>query len=309
MLPPSCNTGVATPPDAVPLPTTPDVFLDYLACHVDADTGWLVEQLCSALRLEARLGRPMHGYTHCAELEHGADVWARVYYSHDTKPFLQVSGEPSQVFENTLRTLRVRYRVTRKDAALDLYDGEWFGILVGITKDFALSAMPPRKVEYAGDWLHAKKGRTLYCGARTSRVFLRLYEKGRKEGTDPDWVRAEVEYKPQSEAEQYHAAELTAGQVWALRAYHVWGRILGVSQDTFMQLPPRTRPRVRRDVQRSRHALCSQYGKVLEQWLIDCDGDAGALLSEVIEGIQAARAARELVSQVGAAIDSPELTP
>jgi len=299
-LPPSCNTGVATPDCYT-------VLLDYLACHVETDTGYLSEILCRELHLEARLGRPMHGYTHCAELEHGADVLCRIYYSHDGQPFLQASGESAQVVENVLRQYRLMYRTTRKDAALDLYDSEWFGVLVDVTTRYALSSMPPRKVEYAGDWLHAKKGRTLYCGARTSRTFLRLYEKGRKERTDADWIRCEVEYKPQSEAEQYHASELSAAQVWTLRAYHVWGPVLGFSQAEIIDSP--VVPRRRRDVDRSRNWLANQYGNCLEDWLHEVGGDPCELVGQLLQRIEEQRAARALVSEPGAVIDSPHLKP
>lgn len=299
-LPPSCNTGVATP-----RPYT--VVLDYLACHVESDVQYLVEVLCRELRLDAVLGRPMHGYTNCADLAHGADVWLRVYYSHGTSPFLQASGEAAQVVENVLRQYRLRYRTTRKDAALDLFDAEWFGVLVDVTTRYALSATPPRKVEYAGDWLHAKKGRTLYCGARTSRAFLRLYEKGRKERTDADWIRAEVEYKPQSEAEQYHASELTAAQVWTLRASHVWGQVIGYVEAEVVDSP--VVERRRRDQDRSRNWLANQYGNCIDEWLAECDGDPCEFVGQLLQRIQAQKAGREIVAEPGAAIDSPELQP
>jgi len=349
MRPPACNTGVITPSAATEIdealakrlreglflamgageggtpstahsptitpaaprgPTLPT--LDALACHVEADVAQVCKDLRRDLGLDAHMARGLHGYSFGVDLKLGADVVARIWYGGELPdPFLQVMGPDSQSIENCLRASGYVYRVTRKDAAVDVYDAEWFGVMVSVMRRYATDAYPPRRVEFVGDWLHAKKGRTIYLGSRKSKHLLRMYEKGRQLGADPHWVRLEAEYKPQDRAEQLHAARLTAPQVWALRAYDVWGAALGWKiTDLYGDASPPPPPERRsRDQDRARAALCTQYGRTIEDWLAELGGDPAQLWVEVVRGIEAAREKRSIQATLGAMCDTPELNP
>lgn len=276
--PPSCNTGVPTP--------TYTITLDYLAAHVEAEVEAVVTRLSEHLGTFPRLARGMHGYTHCAELCSGDDVWCRVFYSQDGTPWIQASGSNSQPVENALRALGLRYRVTRKDAALDLYDAEWFPILTAVSKRYATEGSTPLKVEHAGDWQYARKGRTLYVGSRQSRRFLRLYEKGRKEQLDPNWIRAEVQVNAQSQDEGYQLAEMTPAQIWTMHAYPAWGRTIGLEPAELFDYPATSQARPKRSQERARRALASQYGKTIHEWMRDCGGDPQAFCAELLHAIE-----------------------
>jgi DNA relaxase NicK len=299
--PPPCNTGVPTP--------THTVVLDYLAAHVEASIEDTVGKLCAELGTVHQLGRGMHGYSHCAELVSGDDVWVRVFYSQGGTPWLQASGTNAQPVENALRRAGLRYRCTRKDAALDLYDAEWFPILVATGKSYATSGALPLSVEHAGDWQYARKGRTLYVGSRRSRRFLRLYEKGRKEQTDPNWIRAEVQVNAQTPEEGYALAEQTPGQVWTIHAYPCWGRAIGIEPAEIFDYPvadPALR-RVKRDTDRARRALAQQYGKTIHGWLTDCGGDPVAFVAELLAAVE--HQARVRQWQSGPVAPAQELNP
>lgn len=297
--PPACNTGVDTP--------TYTVVLDYLAAHVEASVEDVVQRLAAEIGATPRLGRGMHGYSHCAELCSGDDVWTRVFYTPGGTPWLQASGQNAQPIENALRRLGFPYRVTRKDAALDLYDAEWFPVLTQVGKDHATRNAPPLKVEHAGDWQYGIKGRTLYLGSRSSRAFIRLYEKGRKEHCDPNWVRLEVQYNPQGEHEQRQAAQMTAAQVWTLRAFPIFGKAIGIEAAELFDYPAAPLTRRARDQERARRALCDQYGKHIESWLRDCGGDPEAFVAELLHGIEHQRTVRAWKAAPPA--NAPELTP
>lgn len=308
--PPACNTGVATPTHPVATSPTYLVRLDYLACHIDVAVDEAVDKLMAELGCQhKRLARGMHGYSHCCEVMSGDDVWCRVFYSHEGTPFVQASGDNAQPVEDAIRRAKLPYRVTRKDAALDLYDAEWFPVLAEVGKAYAVAHDPQLKVEFAGDWLHRVKGRTLYIGARSSRFFIRLYEKGRKEGDDPNWIRCEVQYNPQDTLAQLAATEMTPAQIWCLRAYAIFGATIGVEPaelfDYVSDLPHV--PRIRRDEVRARSAVCAQYGKVIERWIRDTGGDAEAFVSALLAGIEHERIVRN--RRPGAEVHAPELSP
>lgn len=300
--PPSCNTGVATPPEpqgepitpatGSPIPPTYTLALDYLSCHIEADVQTVCEGLADYLGVEVKISNPMHGYTHGIQLTAGDEVYARIFYSIGGHPFLQAAGSDAQLVEDAINAKGWAYRVTRKDVALDLYDASWFPILTAAGKAYAEAGTPPMKIEYAGDWHYGKKGRTLYLGARTSRYFFRLYEKGRKEKADPNWIRAEVQINPQSEAEQRYATQCTPGQLWCLRASAVWGKALGLSLDELFEYPTDRQARPRRDTERARRALAMQYGPTLQNWIRDCGGDPVSFVAELLHTVEHQRQVR-----------------
>jgi hypothetical protein len=197
------------------------------------------------------------------------------------------------------------FEVTRMDAALDLYDAEWFPILVDQGKRWANEHR--LTTDQRGDWLNPAKGRTWYLGARSSRFFHRIYEKGRKERVDPNWVRCEIEYKPHSREERASAGYLSAAQLWAMHAGPIFGRVIGLDLGEVFALPVHKPERVRRDVDRARGALCAQYGKVLGVWLQECGGDPVALVADLMAGIEHQSRVRDW--QQAPVVESPELSP
>ena len=101
---------------------------------------------------------------------------------------------------------RWRHLVSRVDVAMDFdYAGAFEVIYRGL--DGAAQDHKPRPVHSTtfGDWLRAERGRTLYLGARSSRLYMRCYEKGIEQSQahpdrtfSLDWVRVEWQLRPDS---------------------------------------------------------------------------------------------------------------
>lgn len=291
--PPPCNTGVATTPTPR---ATITVALDYLGCHIEEEAEKVLPRLAEEMGAMYRMGRPAHGYAFGAEIVSGEDVWCRLWFNRKSSPYLQASGTNAQPAEDAIRRCGWGYLVQRKDAALDVFDAALWPLLVAAGKRYANEGHPPLKVEYVGDWEYAKQGRTLYLGSRKSRWYHRLYEKGRKEKTDPNWLRLEVEYKPDAEWERRQACEMTAGQVFAMRGYKPFASVLqsiGLTPEQVFDWPVHQQLRVRRDVERARRALAAQYGKTVQTWLQDCGGDPQAFVAELLVAVEHQRQVRE----------------
>jgi DNA relaxase NicK len=103
-------------------------------------------------------------------------------------------------------------------------------------------------------------GRTLYLGSPTSDISARIYEKGKQLGVDSEWVRAELQVRPQKKIKHF-AACLDAQELWGLAR---WSRLmvaeLGIANikrvDAQVYQPS--------DDQRSYGWLLRQYGNLLK---------------------------------------------
>lgn len=93
-----------------------------------------------------------------------------------------------------------RPKITRIDLAYDDFMGETVSVDWALEQyhegGFTWTGSGPQ-VEQIGNWLKPNgKGRTFAVGTRTSGKYLRVYEKGRKEGCkESPWTRFEVELK------------------------------------------------------------------------------------------------------------------
>ena len=67
------------------------------------------------------------------------------------------------------------------------------------------------------------RGRTIYYGSPTSRVYVRCYEAGKMRDRlhfgRPDWARAEAQVRPGKAAEKRLAASVTPLQAWGFGAW------------------------------------------------------------------------------------------
>jgi hypothetical protein len=262
------------------------IVLDYLAASVAMHGQDLGDKLAAFYGGEVQLTRPKNGYTFGYRVAVGDDTLCEFHLRDGDDPWVFATGSKSQDLKEFLDGVKLLHevRVTRMDAALDLYDSEWFPILVQHGKRWAQAH--GLSTDQRGDWLKPLKGRTWYLGSRSSRFFHRIYEKGRKERVDPNWIRCELEYKPQHEQERINAIELTAPQLWAMHAGPIFGKLLGLDLAEVFDMPAGRPAYVRRDVDRARAALCAQYGKTLTAWLQECGGDPVELVAAIMAGIE-----------------------
>jgi len=264
------------------------ISLDYLASSVVADPQEFGTRLASFLGGEVTLARPRNGYTFGYAVQIGDQVVAEFHLREGDPIWSFAPGARSQDLLDFLASSSYSWEVTRMDAALDCYDAEWFGVLVDVAKRWAETTGLTTGV--AGDWINPRRGRTFYLGSRSSRFFHRIYEKGRQLRTDPNWIRCELEYKPQAKEDRLSATRVTAAQLWSMHAGPIFGQALGVDLARVWELPVLDADaralRVRRDVDRARRSLAAQYGKCISRWLQECGGDPVVFVAEIMTAIE-----------------------
>lgn len=136
-------------------------------------------------------------------------------------PFIECKGPASDVVAAVLREhWPEQHWPSRIDSAYDLRGENVFAQLAKIAHETEQRGI---RLDYAGAATdHPSRGTTIYLGSRKSQVFIRIYQKGLKHaeeiGLSPDaipddlrnWVRVEVELKPQKKAAKAVARSLTA---------------------------------------------------------------------------------------------------
>jgi len=256
--------------------------LDYLAGTVSTEFPELLAALENYYGAKRQRIKGRNGYTDGYALMTGDETVCEAHCRADEHPWVFATGWRSQALHDCLRGSGLGWYVTRMDAALDVFDCSLFPVMVDAAKRWAASR--DMVTNLAGDWIACERGRTFYLGSRSSRCFHRIYEKGRKERTDPNWLRCELEYKPQSKDERFSATVLTAPQLWAMHAGPIFGECLGLDLGEVFQSFPTARPK--RDYERSCQALAAQYGKTIQRWMRDTGGDPVAFVAELLAAVE-----------------------
>jgi DNA relaxase NicK len=194
-------------------------------------------------------------------------------------PFVECKGEASPFLCGMLRS-RFDHRPARIDVAEDRNAKGLFHRLHRLSKRIAKRYGIQWRPD--GDWGTPDAGRTIYLGSRSSQVFLRIYEKGIKYArelgiplTDElrNWVRIEVEFKPQNPTARNIARTIEPAAIWGTAAW-----LADFAQEAFAMEAERVNINQRResDQQRALRFMGSQYGSHLQALLNDLDGDLTA---------------------------------
>lgn len=138
-------------------------------------------------------------------------------------PFVEAKGGLSTAVANCLRE-NFDHAPSRLDSAFDFCDPLAFDKLHSIAKVFEAAG---RKLDYAGAAPeNPDRGTTIYLGSRKSEMFVRIYQKGLKLAQELDlapdeitdelrnWVRVELEYKPDKRPARMKAVGLSATDIW-----------------------------------------------------------------------------------------------
>ena len=127
-------------------------------------------------------------------------------------------------------------------------------------------------------------GATYYVGAKTSEVQARLYEKGKQlpAAERPEWVRYELQLRPQKERKTWAASTSETDLLGAAR----WSRSFASEYlDTTASAPPTRSERVS-DLEGALQTLTTQYGARLLELLEIHAGDVGAFGQDLITRIE-----------------------
>lgn len=212
-----------------------------------------------------RQGRGHHGFEHRVSFsgpdgsENSSVSWGG---THGELIMLEAKGDRTPFIVDRLRS-KYEHRCTRVDSCYDVDEPGAFAKLLEpclhVKKEYRL------KGSKAGDWEDfPEDGRTLYVGANSSPVKLRLYEKGHQPEyrhlKRPDWVRIELQVRPTKDAKDaYSRADSLA--IWGASA---WTRELAglVLAAELTPLPAGTTYR-QTEEERAIQFLCKQYGNHL----------------------------------------------
>lgn len=242
--------------------------------------------ICFQVGDKMRQGRGHHGFSDRVSFvdhtgtEGGSISWGG---THGDLVMVEAKGERTPEIVEKFRA-SYEHRCTRVDSCHDVEEPGAFDALlkpcIQVKKDYKL------KGSKAGDWEDfPEDGRTLYVGANSSPVKLRLYEKGHqpeyRHANRPDWVRIELQVRPSKDAKDaYSRADSLA--VWGASA---WTRELAglVLAAELAPLPAGTVFRLS-DQERALRFMCKQYGAHLIGLRNDLGGwdEVGQKLAEMI---------------------------
>lgn len=209
--------------------------------------------------------RPLKNYDSAAAFIVGSETRFKINFGGQNAehgPNVVGSGSSAQALADVIRAKFPSHRVSRLDSCEDYHHRDAYDYL----RSVALKIAKDQRVqcrEIVKPLVDSDDGRTLYLGSQTSAVSMRIYEKGKQLGCGTEWVRAELQVRPQKEVKTI-VSMLDATEVWGLAK---WSHAMGV------QLGKKNLQRVDAQVyqpsdhDRAYRFMLKQYRKVLDQML------------------------------------------
>lgn len=215
---------------------------------------------------QVREGRGFHGFEKRLSVkdEHTGDEVGAVSFggTHRDLVMLEVKGQDTTRTVARLRDEVPDHACTRVDSCHDVdVPGAWeqhLQVLLDVKAEFKL------KGERRGDWDYPDDGRTMYLGAPTSPVRVRLYEKGKqpeyRHCGRKNWVRLEAQVRPQKDA-RHQFNRLSPSEVWGASRFtrEIAARAFQLDTGSF----PAGGLKKENDLERRLHFLCKQYAPTL----------------------------------------------
>lgn len=238
---------------------------DWYAATIRVSPKEVIEELLASQELASfRETRAMHGYTYGGEIHRGDTVLTRLLWGgNGDGAHAWASGDNAEWFAGVVRDRWPwpEHGVTRGDVAVDYEGSEAWELLsdlsLGIADKYRL------KVHHIGDFHRCEDGRTLYIGARSSVVRVRVYEKGKQLSASPEWVRTELVVKPSSRKGKAAMARAEPNTAWgASRWTKELSERLGMPEVARLKVGTVWRDA---DEERAYKALVRQYGPMLQR--------------------------------------------
>ena len=235
-----------------------------------------------------KVGRGFNSYLHSKQAADyfGTEVFLFMWGGKNPEPHVLTRGVYSPDVAEFVRATWPVHRCTRADSAMDLAEPGLFDDLAVRFQAFAKSHS--LAFEHRGDWRPEGErdplsGRTFYVGAQSSLARLRVYEKGKQclkewrasdEPPDLNWVRAELEVKPQDRDGKTKLSRLTPDAAWGVS---IWTRqalreLTGVAAEKVIMWQPKETNAFRA----VRHML-AQYRESM-QTVIEAEGGDEAFM-------------------------------
>lgn len=209
--------------------------------------------------------KPLKNYGAAASFVVGTETRFKIHYGGQNEEHganVVASGGYAQVLADVLRENFPAHRVSRLDSCEDYYHRDAYDYL----RKMALKVAKANKVqcrEIVKPLADSDDGRTLYVGSQTSPVSMRIYEKGKQLQSDSEWVRAELQVRPQKNFKAL-IASVGPADVWGMSK---WSHEMGV------KLGNKNLQRVEAEVyqpsdhDRAYRFMLRQYHRVLQSML------------------------------------------
>ena len=254
--------------------TTPQPHLDsprfdWMQATIRDDVDLITETLAGTLGGDIEKGRGLNGYRASNVIKRHDETLARVLYGGNGNPHLIASGVATDEVVPVLRgAWSGIHEVTRMDSAQDFDQANGYDRLHGIMTEIAdTSKLTSTEIESTRNGV---RSRTIYLGSPSSRVRVRLYEKGKFEHQEghaespENWVRMEAQIRPTGLNARVLSSSLDAGEVWGLSG---WTRELAKQAMTLDVKRVTMQQRREPDYARAIDAMRSQYGATLARAL------------------------------------------
>lgn len=255
----------------------------------DLDT--ITDALAVAFEADLKPGRGLNGYSDSTFVEHQGRTVARLLHGGNGNPHLIASGAATDDVVPVLRSIWTdQHVVTRMDTAQDFVDDlggydRLRDVMIAAAEGAGLSTTEMESTR------NGVRSRTIYLGSPSSRVRVRLYEKGQFERQqEPDaakrdlvpsgWVRMEAQIRPTGAA-RHTATSLDAIGAWGVTH---WTRKLAAEVMNVEVERVAMRQRRDPDYERAVKFLRKQYGATLAKALeVEGSWDAVGQLLGLIE--------------------------
>ena len=235
---------------------------------VHEDPKEIFDTLEGTLGGDLEPGRGLNGYERSMIVKRDGETLAKVFYGgFNGWPNVLASGAATDDVAPVVRGAWPAHEVTRMDSAQDFVsEGGYDTVRAELVAIHEKAGLSKREIEST---VQGVRSRTIYLGSPSSRVQVRLYEKGMFEhqrgnaDADPAWFRLEAQIRPTGPA-RAAAAELDAAEAWGCSP---WTRelaavVMGLNVDRVtMQL--KREP----DYMRAMRALEQQYAATLKKAL------------------------------------------
>lgn len=240
---------------------------DWMQNTIREDPEEVYEVLAGLLDADLEEGRGLNGYHRSMAVTRRGETLARVLFGGPNGwPNVVTSGAATDDVEPVMRDAWDRREVTRMDSAQDFDHEGGYDVVREVLVDLhERSRVAKFEIESTRNGI---RSRTTYLGSPSSRVRVRLYEKGMFEHqlgnaeASSTWFRLEAQIRPTGQHARMQAATLDAASAWGSSRWttEIAGSVMGLEvEQVTMQL--KREP----DYVRAMHALERQYGPTLRK--------------------------------------------
>lgn len=249
---------------STPSPSLESPRFDWMQATISEDPGDIFEVLAGTLGGDLEAARGLNGYHHSRLVKRRGETLARVLYGGPNGwPHVIATGVASDDVVPVVRDAWPEHEVTRMDTAQDFEREGGYDRVAALMED--LGSRRRLSVTKLESVRNGVRSRTLYLGAPSSRIRVRLYEKGRFEQqqgheASEHWFRLESQIRPTGKEARKIASFVDPSEAWGMAR---WTRELAADAMGLDVEPITMQQRREPDYMRAIRSLAKQYGATL----------------------------------------------